>query len=126
MDSLIINIIKLKKTEMSTLLSDLDITKVIMSAEERHGHETHIVIECISKDEIPEFHTGEETENSVYWWVELENQIKTFETFAEVEKYLLQDAESEGLKWFESTKKNQSSQFHTQSLSQVSNVLRLS
>ena len=100
---------KVKKTEMSILLSDLDITRVIMSAEERHGHETHIVIECISKDEITEFYNGEETEDSVYWWVELENEIKTFETFAEVEKYLLQDAESEGSKWFESIKKKQSS-----------------
>ena len=92
---------------MAVLLSDLPISKVIMDAEEKHGHDTHIVIECVSKDEIPEFHNGEETEDSVYWWVELEDQVRTFETFAEVEKYLLQDAESEGSKWFDSMKEKQ-------------------
>jgi hypothetical protein len=78
-----------------------------MDAEERHGKDTHIVIECIAKEDIPEFHNGEETEDSVYWWVELEDQIKTFETFAEVEKFLLEDAVSSGSKWFESMKENQ-------------------
>ena len=67
---------------MAALLSDLPIQKVIMDAEEKHGHETHMVIECVSKGELPDSHTGEETEDLVYWWVEFENQIKTFETFS--------------------------------------------
>lgn len=87
---------------MAALLSDLEISRVIMSAEKRHGQETHIVIECVAKEDIPETHTGEETEDSVYWWVELEEQIKTFETFAEVEKFLLEDSESSTSKWFSS------------------------
>jgi len=86
---------------MAALLSDLEISRVIVSAEEKHGRDTHIVIECVSKEDIPETHTGEETEDSIYWWVELENQIKTFETFAEVEKFLLEDSESSGSKWFD-------------------------
>jgi hypothetical protein len=92
---------------MAALLSDLPITQTIMNAEERHGLDTHIVIECVSKEEIPDSHNGEETEDSVYWWVELEDQVKTFETFSEVEKFLLEDAESSGSKWFESVKEKQ-------------------
>ena len=86
---------------MAALLSDLEISRVIMSAEERHGIDTHIVIECVSRENIPDFVSGDETEDMVYWWVEFEDQVKTFGTFAEVEKFLLEDSESSGSKWFD-------------------------
>jgi hypothetical protein len=88
-----------KNTDMAALLSELPISKVITDAEQKHGFETHMVIECVSKEDIPEFQESLETEDSVYWWVEFEDQIKTFETFSEVEKFLLEDAVSSGEKW---------------------------
>jgi hypothetical protein len=86
---------------MTRLLSELPISKTIIDAEKKHGIDTHMVIECISKEEIPEQNIEGETEDSVYWWVEFENQIQTFETFDEVEKFLLEDAVSEFSEWSE-------------------------
>ena len=79
---------------MAALLSELPINRVIMSAEEKHGHDIHMVIECVSKADLEPFASGEETEDSVSWWVEFEDQIQTFQTFSEVEKFLLEDAVS--------------------------------
>jgi hypothetical protein len=92
---------------MAILLSDLPISRVIMDSEKKHGINTHIVIECIPKENILELNNGEETEDSVYWWVELEDQKKIFETFVEVEKFLLEDGVSFGSEWFESMKEKQ-------------------
>jgi hypothetical protein len=95
-----------KNTDMAALLSELPISKVITDAEQKHGFETHMVIECVSKEDIPEFQESLETEDSVYWWVEFEDQIKTFETFSEVEKFLLEDAVSSGEKWKNDVEEN--------------------
>jgi hypothetical protein len=95
---------KIKK-KMTRILSELPISQTIFDAEKKHGIDTHMVIECISRQDIPEENNGEELEDSVYWWVEFENEIKTFQTFDEVQKFLLDDAVSEGSKWFEKIKK---------------------
>ena len=94
---------------MTRLLSELPISQTILDAEEKHGVSTHMVIECISRKEIPENHTGEETEDCVSWLVEFEDQIINFETFDEVRKFLLEDAVSETSKWFEKMKEKQES-----------------
>ena len=92
---------------MTRLLSELPISQTIFDAEEKHGIDTHMVIECASRKDILEQNVEEETEDSVYWWVEFENEIKTFQTFDEVQKFLLKDAISEGSKWFEKIKEKQ-------------------
>jgi hypothetical protein len=92
---------------MATPLSELQIQKVIMDAEKKHGHETHMVIECVSKENLEEFASGEETEDSIYWWVEFEDQIKTFETFSDVENFLLNEAVSSNKQWMDSMEKQQ-------------------
>ena len=93
---------------MTRLLSEIPVSQTILDAEERHGTTTHMVIECISKEDIPEDNLEDETEDSVYWWVEFENQIMSFETFDEVKKFLLEDAVSEGSQWFDKMKKIES------------------
>ena len=89
---------------MAALLSELPIQSTIMKAEEKHGYETHMVIECVCREDLPEHNTGDETEDTVYWWVEFEDQIKTFETFDEVRKFLLEDAVSEKTEWVNKVK----------------------
>lgn len=86
---------------MAALLSDLPIESTIMEAEEKHGYETHMVIECVCKEDLPEQNTGLETEDTVYWWVEFEEEIKTFEKFQDVRKFLLEDAVSSKTVWKE-------------------------
>jgi hypothetical protein len=86
---------------MTRLLSELPISQTILDAEKKHGVETHMVIECVSREDIPEQDVELETENCVYWWVEFEDQIQTFETFDEVQNFLLKDAVSEFSKWAE-------------------------
>jgi hypothetical protein len=70
-------------------LSELPFMEVILKSEEKHGINTHMVIEAVSKDDNEE---DEPDEDSVVWRVEFENEEKIFETFSEVEKYLLEDA----------------------------------
>jgi hypothetical protein len=96
-----------KNPDMAALLSELPIQQVIIDAEKKHGQETHMVIECVSKENLSEFASGEETEDSIYWWVEFEDQIKTFETFSGVENFLLNEAVSSSTKWMDSIEENQ-------------------
>jgi hypothetical protein len=74
-------------------ITDLPLMSVIMQAEKKHGINTHMIIEAIPKteDEI-EY----PTESDVCWWVEFENEKKIFETFGEVQKYLLEEVVAKG------------------------------
>ena len=66
---------------------------LILQAEEKHGINTHMVVEAVSKDEEQE---AEPDEDSVVWWVEFEYNQKIFYTFPEVKKYLLEEAVATG------------------------------
>jgi hypothetical protein len=78
-----------------TLVSDIPILKLAFDAEEKHGEDTHMVIEVVLKEGIPEskLEENEVTTDDVLWWVEFEGQQKIFDEFASVEHFLLQEAE---------------------------------
>jgi hypothetical protein len=74
-------------------ISDLPLMYTIMQAEKKHGVNTHMIIEAIPKNDEE---LNSPTENDVCWWVEFENDKKIFETFDEVQKYLLEDVVAKG------------------------------
>ena len=73
-------------------LSELPLMDTILKAEEKHGVDTHMVIEIISKEEVEENY-NDPLESEVMWWVEFKDQYKQFNTFDEVTTYLLEEAE---------------------------------
>ena len=84
------------------LISELPIMDVAMKAEEKHGEDTHMVIEVVLKEyvsenlEDPMYNPAYVGEEDVYWWVEFENEIKIFDNFLLVEHYLLNEAVKTG------------------------------
>lgn len=74
-----------------TLISDIPILKLAYEAEQKHGEDTHMVIEVVLKNDIPEdkLKTNEVTTDDVLWWVEFEDNQMVFDDFAAVEDYLL-------------------------------------
>jgi xylose isomerase len=76
---------------MSIKLSDLPIFQLAIEAEKKHGEETHMVIEAVSKDPSKDVSDFDVTTEDVVWWVEFENQKKIFETFEEVKNYFLNE-----------------------------------
>jgi hypothetical protein len=75
-----------------TLLSEIPLFDLIFAAEEKHGEDTHMVIEAVSKNENVTVDMNDVSVDDVVWWVEFEDQIKTFDTFDEVEKFFLEEA----------------------------------
>jgi|TARA_B100000035_G_scaffold295247_1_gene286177 hypothetical protein len=86
------------------LISELPIFQVAQEAEEKHGVDTHMVIEVVLKPYVAEALEGDDEdydpsyvgEDDVYWWVEFENEIKVFDSFAVVKDYLLNKAVKTG------------------------------
>lgn len=74
------------------LLSDVPIMKLALAAEEKHGEDTHMVIEAIPKNNDVTTDMNEVSVDDVVWWVEFQDQVKTFNTFDEVEKFFLEEA----------------------------------
>ena len=67
--------------------------ETIFDAEKKHGIETHMVIEAVSKTEKE---SDEPTEDEVFWKVEFEDIKKTFENFDDVQKFLLEEVVATG------------------------------
>jgi len=86
------------------LVSELPIMDIALQAEEKHGVDTHMVIEVVLKkpkevDENDEtFDTDYDNvdEEDVLWWVEFEYQQLVFETFNMVKHFLLEEAVKTG------------------------------
>jgi hypothetical protein len=86
------------------LISELPIMDVAMQAEEKHGIDTHMVIEVVLKnpkevdenDETFETDYDEVDEEDVMWWVEFENQHVIFDTFEMVKYFLLEECVKTG------------------------------
>ena len=78
--------------EIMKKLSELPLLDTILKAEDKHGVDTHMVIEVISKEEVEENY-NDPLESEVMWWVEFKDQYKQFNTFDEVTTYLLEEAE---------------------------------
>lgn len=85
-------------------ISELPIMTLAMEAEEKHGIDTHMVIEVVLKNpkEVDEDDLTAETdydqvdEKDVMWWVEFENQQIVFDTFEMVKHFLLEEAVKTG------------------------------
>lgn len=75
-------------------LTEIPIIALAMKAEEKHGEDTHMVIEAIAKNPEVNIDTDpmDVDVSDVVWWVEFEDKVKTFDTFDEVEKFLLVEA----------------------------------
>lgn len=75
-----------------TLLSELPIMEVILAAEEKHGVDTHMVIEAVPKhkDSPDKMEDAEDTD--VVWYVEFKDTVKTFFNFDDVKKFFLEEA----------------------------------
>ena len=85
--------LRLSLFDNMTKISELPLMDLILQAEEKHGINTHMVVEAVSKDEEQEI---EPDEDSVVWWEEFEYNKKIFYTFSEVKKYLLEEAVANG------------------------------
>jgi hypothetical protein len=76
-------------------LSDIPILQVAQQAEEKHGVDTHMIIEAVIKDEFKEYFESNEldfaTEDQILWWVEFEDQQAVFDDFDMVSNYLLNE-----------------------------------
>lgn len=77
-----------------TLISDIPILQLAFEAEEKHGEDTHMVIEVVLKEDVPEskLDSNEVTTDDVLWWVEFEDQQKIFDEFDCVRTFLLEEA----------------------------------
>jgi len=77
-----------------TLVSDIPIIQLALEAEKKHGEDTHMVIEIVLKEDVPEskLYSNEVTTDDVLWWVEFEDQQRIFDKFACVEDFLLREA----------------------------------
>lgn len=80
------------------LVSDIPIIDLIKEIENKHGEDTHMVIEVVVKDEkhsnIDEDHLGNLDEKDILWWVEFKNEQKVFDNFAMVRHYFLNEVDS--------------------------------
>lgn len=75
-------------------ITDIPIMDVAIQAENKHGEDTHMVIEIVIKENVEENKGIESlTEDDVLWWVEFEDEQKIFDTFEMVSHYLLEEAE---------------------------------
>ena len=76
-------------------LSDIPILQVAQQAEEKHGVDTHMIIEAVIKDEFKEYFESNEldfaTEDQILWWVEFQDQQAVFDDFDMVSNYLLNE-----------------------------------
>jgi hypothetical protein len=75
-----------------TLLSEIPLFDLIFAAEEKHGEDTHMVIEAVPKNEDVNADMNNVSVEDVVWWVEFQDQVKTFDTFDQVEKFFLEEA----------------------------------
>lgn len=77
-----------------TLVSDIPILQLASEAEQKHGEDTHMVIEVVLKEDVPELalDSNEVTTDDVLWWVEFEDQQRIFDEFDCVKKFLLEEA----------------------------------
>lgn len=77
-----------------TLISDIPILQLASEAEQKHGEDTHMVIEVVLKEDVPEsaLDSNEVTTDDVLWWVEFEDQQRIFDEFDCVKKFLLEEA----------------------------------
>lgn len=75
-----------------TRLADLPIMEVILAAEEKHGIDTHMVIEAVPKHKDSPSEMEDASDDDVVWYVEFKNIIKTFFSFDDVKKFLLEEA----------------------------------
>lgn len=73
------------------LLSEIPLFDLIFAAEDKHGEETHMVIEAVSKNPDKEINDMDVTTDDIVWWVEFKNDQRVLDTFEEVEKYFLRD-----------------------------------
>lgn len=85
------------------LVSELPILDVIKRAEDKHGLDTHMVIEVLFKEPeepeqtiLPESDESEVEEDKVIWLVEFENQKMIFDSFDLVTSFLLEEAVKTG------------------------------
>jgi hypothetical protein len=76
-------------------VSDIPIIDLIKEIEEKHGEDTHMVIEVVVKNEehidVDEDMIGNLKESDVMWWVEFENEQKVFDNFSMVKHYFLNE-----------------------------------
>ena len=73
-------------------LADLPIMEVILAAEEKHGVDTHMVIEAVPKHKDSPDKMEEADDTDVVWYVEFKDIVKTFFNFDEVKTFLLEEA----------------------------------
>lgn len=88
------------------LISELPIFQLALEAEEKHGEDTHMVIEVVLKPGIEEdiidevgsedYDPSRVGEDDVHWWIEFEDQIRIFDSFQMVRHYLLEQAVKTG------------------------------
>jgi len=84
------------------LVGELPIMELAIKAEEKHGEDTHMVIEVVLKEhvtkelEASDYNPAYVGEEDVYWWVEFEDQIRVFDDFRMVEHYLMEQAVKTG------------------------------
>lgn len=74
------------------LLSEVPLFDLIFAAEKKHGEDTHMVIEVVPRDQDSMVDLNNVSEEDIIWWVEFKDQVKTFDTFEEVEKFFLEEA----------------------------------
>jgi RAB protein geranylgeranyltransferase component A len=66
--------------------------EVILAAEEKHGVDTHMVIEAVPKHKDAPDKMEEADDTDVVWYVEFKDIVKTFFNFDEVKTFLLEEA----------------------------------
>ena len=75
-----------------TRLAELPIMETILAAEEKHGIDTHMVIEAIPKHKNSPEDMEEANDDDVVWYVEFKDIVKTYFNFDDVRKFLLEEA----------------------------------
>jgi hypothetical protein len=76
-----------------TRIADLPLMEVILAAEEKHGIDTHMVIEAVPKHEDVE-NESNPLDTDVVWYVEFKELVRTFFNFSDVKKFLLEEVDS--------------------------------
>jgi hypothetical protein len=76
------------------LLSEIPLFDLIFAVEDKHGVDTHMVIEAVSKNPNKDVDDFDITDDEVLWWVEFKDDRKVLNSFEEVRTFFLEECEA--------------------------------
>ena len=81
-------------TEIMQTITDIPLYEIIKAIEEKHGEDTHMIIEAfIDDDNIHEDLESQVPVENLLWWCEFQDQIKVFDNIIAVQHWFMNEVE---------------------------------